>query len=488
MKKRIIFFAALLALSAGTVCAQYNETNNLFYFSQRSSQTNMLNPALMPKASFYLQLPSTGFRLGLPLSVSDIVKYNPDEQRSVINVTDVLHQLGENNKFRNGIDIDMLGFGFKVNNLFFNFNSRLVMNTEFGIPVEVVNGILQGNMDGDTPIQEVQLLKGDLFNMQAYLENSLGAGYKISPINLTVGAHVKLLSGLFNITTNETNVTLETSEDGDEVVAHVYYKIQEAAAIPISQNDEGNPDFGQTISDIPSHIGQHITNLIDPFKGNTGVAFDLGARWDLGGLTVTASINDLTSGIHWRNNINTFEPKGGSGDFRFSGVEINNMMNGGSINSDSIAAHFTEQLNNLMPQFVIDDQNGAYTFAIPTKMNLGVSYTFLRVFRAGLLFHGQFDKGITRLNLIKDNMNTFRFNTTLSAGVNLFNWAELLVASSVVNDGDKMNFFNPGVGLVFTPGTVLQTYVMVDYLSSIYATQVKAANVKFGMSVIIGRK
>ena len=33
MKRRISILAALLLLAAGTVRAQYNETNNLFYFA-----------------------------------------------------------------------------------------------------------------------------------------------------------------------------------------------------------------------------------------------------------------------------------------------------------------------------------------------------------------------------------------------------------------------------------------------------------------------
>ena len=76
MKHRISILAALLLLAAGSVRAQYNETNNLFYFAQRSPQSNLINPAFFP-SSFYLSLPGiTSQQLGLPLSIGDIAVYD----------------------------------------------------------------------------------------------------------------------------------------------------------------------------------------------------------------------------------------------------------------------------------------------------------------------------------------------------------------------------------------------------------------------------
>ena len=73
MKRRISILAILLMFAAGSVKAQFNETNNLFYFAQRSPQSNLLNPAFFPSA-FYLSLPGiTSLQLGLPLSIGDIV-------------------------------------------------------------------------------------------------------------------------------------------------------------------------------------------------------------------------------------------------------------------------------------------------------------------------------------------------------------------------------------------------------------------------------
>ena len=45
---------------------------------------------------------------------------------------------------------------------------------------------------------------------------------------------------------------------------------------------------------------------------------------------------------------------------------------------------------------------------------------------------------------------------------------------------------NPGVGIIFTPATLVQAYVMMDYASSMYLTQMKAFNFKLGFNMLIG--
>ena len=47
-------------------------------------------------------------------------------------------------------------------------------------------------------------------------------------------------------------------------------------------------------------------------------------------------------------------------------------------------------------------------------------------------------------------------------------------------------FLNPGVGLIHTPATLVQAYVMMDYASSMYFTQMKAFNFKVGFNMLIG--
>lgn len=474
MKRHIILTVAILAC-IGTASAQFNETNNIFYHSFRTPQSNLLNPAFMPNnTSVYVQLPDMGIRFGSPLAIKDFV-HNQGDTMTVISLDDMLNSLSEENRFRMGFEVNLLGFGFKVHHTFFNFNTRIVTNVNLGLPINTINAMLNGNVDDNgNPINEVTFLDGSLFNAQAYTEISIGGGHYFEPLGLTVGAHAKLLYGIFNAQTDNTKAVLITDDNYDKLKVDVYYQLQLASAAPIDT------------------AGIHMPQINDLFnlgKSNTGFAFDLGARYDLGPFTFSLAINDLSAGIHWKHNVMTYAPEGGHVTAEFDGYNAGTLINAGNVNSDSINAYWQNVVDQLTPAA---DTAGDYWYSIPTKINLGASYNFAKMLRAGILFHGQFDRGLLsktnkyELDLGDGVANTFRFNTTLSIGANLFNWVEMTLGSSIVYDGSKIQPFNPGMSLVLTPATAIQLYLAADYVSSIYLVEAKAFNVRFGLNVLIG--
>lgn len=479
MKNRTIAIIAVLMLGMGTATAQYNETNNLFYHSFRTPQSNQLNPALYPnKNTFFLTLPSFGMRFGAPLSISDIVYYDEPSGNTIISVNRMLDSLTSDNRFRLGMDMDIVGLGLHIGNTFVTLNARWVNDFSLGIPIDIVNALLNGNVDDNGQvINEVRLLNGDLLNFTSYLETSLGVGHRLAALGLTIGARAKLLSGVMNLQTDNSRIVLNTADNLDSVSVDAYYQLQGALCV--------------SVDSLKSFNFSHLTigDIIGAFGSNTGVAFDIGAKYDMGPFSFSASINDLTAGIHWKNNTYTVTPNGGHAAFSFDGQNVRTILDQGEMNTDSISA----QLQNFLDDLTPDTTTGAdYWFSIPTKMNIGASFSFAKILRAGLLLHGQWDRGLLsrsnkyELDLTGDIKNTFRFNTTLTFGLNLFNWAELIVGSSIVYDGKKINPFNPGVGLVLTPATAIQMYMMADYVSSIYLVEAKAFNVKFGMNILIG--
>ena len=125
MKRNAIILAALLVLVPATVKAQFNETNNLFYFAQRAPQSNQLNPAFFP-STLYLQLPAlNSLQLGLPLSISDIAKYDSVQGANIIDVNhilDVLGETGNDSRFRMGFDLNVVGLGLKIAGVFVDAN------------------------------------------------------------------------------------------------------------------------------------------------------------------------------------------------------------------------------------------------------------------------------------------------------------------------------------------------------------------------------
>ena len=74
----------------------------------------------------------------------------------------------------------------------------------------------------------------------------------------------------------------------------------------------------------------------------------------------------------------------------------------------------------------------------------------------------------------------------MALGLNVFDWIELILGTSLVFDGNKADFFNPGAGFVLSIGTAVQGYLIADYISNIYITDAKAFNLKFGLNLLIG--
>ena len=473
MKARILTFVAIAMMALPTAQAQFDETNNLLYHSQCAPQSSLLNPAFAPtNNSFYLTLPGMELSFGSPMSIRDVMSYDPVTQTSYIHVDSILHRLDDDNMFRLGANINLLGLGLKLDKTYFSFNARIVNQVSFGLPVETINGVLQGNIDDNDNVKPVvELLNGDILNFNSYLEAGVGASHHFEQLNLTVGARAKLLFGIANVQTDKTRIEFNTDPNLDSVTARLYYEIQSATFAPY---DTSTHSFIINFGDI---LGQ----------ANTGIAFDLGAQYDYGPFTFSLAINDLSAGIHWSDNVSTWQPRGGQGVIEFTGLDVTTMLHNGSFNVDSLTSYLEHQLSAMTP---VKKDSGDYWFGIPTKINIGASYNFAKWFRAGILLHGQWDRGLlsksTANNPDINEKNTFRFNTTLSFSANIFNWAEAIVANSIVHDGQSMDLFNPGFGVILTPGTFFQLYLMSDYISNFYLTEAKAFNVKFGINLLFG--
>lgn len=479
MKHRhCIALAAALLLAAGAQ-AQYNETNNLFYHAFRTPQSNLLNPALFPtNNTVFIQLPSFGVHFGSPLSINNIARLDTNaygDINTVIDINKMLAAMTVDNDFRMGTEFNIFGFGFKTGSTFVSANVRMMNNISVGLPISTINALLRGNVDGHgNPISEVNLVDGDLLSFTNYLEAGVGVGHSFDDLGLTVGGRAKLLYGVANLQTDNTRAVLITDDDFESVGMDIYYEILGGSAVAVDSNGVRLTSVGE---------------MLNIFKANTGLSFDIGARYEKGPFSFSASIVDLTGGIHWRRNTNIITPEGGHTVVTFDGQEVTGMLNGGNLSSDSITAYYQQVINGLTPT---NNTEGDYWSYIPTKLNLGASYNFAKMFRIGLLLHGQFDRGLLcrkntyAIDMNNEISNTFRFNTTLSFGVDLFNWAEVLVGSSVVYDGQQMDFFNPGIGLVLTPFKIIQLHFMADYISSIYLADAKAFNVKFGLSLLFG--
>lgn len=477
MKKTLnIYIIMLLFLSVvSSAKAQgYNEENALMLQSFRMPQSLNYNPSLFPeKNQVYVTLPGFGMQFVSPASLGDFLRYDPTQELTILDFDQLCDQLSESNKLRFGMELNLLGFGFKIHNSFFTFSSRVVADFSLGLPSSTIDFLRKGNVDANgNTIESMNIVDGDLFNAQAFTEIAIGGGHKFEMIGLTVGARAKLLYGILNLTTDQTRIVLQTSPDYSNISADVSYQLNMASVAEFDTNWNPNIHFGD------------LTNL---GNSNMGVAFDLGAKYDIGPFSISAAILNLSAGIHWKQNTYQVVPKSGGETFHFDGLDVSTLVSGGSINTDTVTNNFKKQLDSLAARHV---EGMEYWHSIPTQVYVAGNYTFNNLLRGGLTLHGQFDRGL----LCKSNdgdvktKNTFRFNTTITAGVNVFNWLEVTFGNSLVFDGGKADFLNPGMAFVFTPGTVFQIYLVTDYISSIYIVDNKAFNFKMGINLLLGNK
>lgn len=496
MKNKIFAaIAALMMLSMGTASAQYDETNSLFYHTFRTPQSTLLNPAFHPnRNTFYISLPALDFRFHSPMSLGEFIHPGTDANGHTITVIDLdslFDGLANDNHFRLSPRVEIFGMGVKIHNTFVNLNVRMVNDINLGMPVSAINALRSGNLQEDgTPITELNILDGDILSMQSYLEAGIGAGHYFAPIHLGVGVRAKLLYGLVNARTTNTRVVLNTDQDLNAISADIYYQAQVAAAVPMDTN-------------FKFVMPGAITDLLSLENANKGFAFDLGAYYDFGPLKISASVLDLSPGINWKYNTYDIVPTGGNAHVEFNGMNMNSMLGVDESGDTMSIGGFVSDLRTNMKPVLSETDTLDFWCSIPTKINIGASYSFLSVFRAGLLFHGQFDRGLISnsqavpvsigdgINAVNDVFNNareakFRYNTTLSFGVNLGNWIELIAATSVVYDGTNTNWFNPGFGGIFTPFSTLQFYAMADYMSNFYIIDCKQFNLKFGMNLLFG--
>jgi len=161
------------------------------------------------------------------------------------------------------------------------------------------------------------------------------------------------------------------------------------------------------------------------------------------------------------------------------------MMQGGTL--DSTYTQVLIDSLKALAEYKTIDGGDAYWTAIPTKVNLGGMFHITKGVSAGLLFHGEFDRGLVKVgDVFKTKTVGFYSRTSALARVNLYDWVEVVAAASVLTNNGKWNWFNPGIGLTLTPFRTLQIYTFIDYMSNFYIVDTKQLNISAGLNLFFG--
>lgn len=469
-KTSIITILLLLLAAAMPAKAQLYSSNDINYHSFRSPMATTLNPAAFPPNSkFYVTLPRLDFGLSLPLGLRDVISHDP-EKGGVIRIDSIMYKLTDNDNLRArlglNLQFDLIGFGFNVKDMYFNFASSLRWNTTFTLPLNILGFLTHGNMSDygrEGNITNIDFGTDNLLRTQMYMRNSIGFAMKVKKIPLTVGGSLNLLTGLQMLSVDNLNLNIITDTANDRITLASKFSGYAGGIIPLNNISSSSITEGMDMGNIMATIKEFMPKSM-------GFTFDLGARYEWKDFVFSASIIDLGPGIHWTQNPVHAEA---SGSVDFEGLNLNRIITDGGVDT----AYTNSLVDSLTALLDTSVAHNKYWYGVPTKVNLGASYTLNNMLRAGALFHSEFEPS-------KDGRVIFRQNTSLSVHFNLYEWLELAVANSFTFDGKRPDFFSPAASISFNIGRVFQLYLTLDYLSDLRLVKAKAAHIYFGANIV----
>ena len=291
MKKNKIFSVLAALAFCGTMSAQ---NLNSAYFLDGYTFGHQLNPAKDYDRKGYVSFPLLGninTSLNGNLSATDIFKHNGSKLTTFLHPSIPMEQamsgFADNNHTRFGLRMDILGFGFKAWGGFNTFNITLRSNVGANLPygmMEAVKELSNKNYD----------ISGLSIDAMSWVELGLGhsrqvtdawrVGGKVKVLFGAEHAKVKINQGQLNLSAPDRWTLVADAEAQMSVKGFTWGEMEQKEYSDGTRYEQINFDN----IDVES-----------PGLGGIGVAFDLGAEWDLGeqgwleGMTVSASLLDL---------------------------------------------------------------------------------------------------------------------------------------------------------------------------------------------------
>jgi len=333
------------------------------HFMRGTWQAYQSNPALLPQQRITIALPHfygygevSGFTL-------DKVLEKDAAGTTVFNVDKAISLLKPQNYIRDRVDLGTLGVGFHVGDWYLSLGHTIRQSAYLKYPKELAQLAWKGN--AQFVGQEIQIAPN--IGIQAYQEISLGLGFQPSK-HFTIGARIKLLNGVGNISSYHNNFRLSTSNDVYQLGVDADYGLNTAGA-QLKYNG---------FRDINANLGIATFNWNSAWTNNTGFALDLGASLKLGQLELAASIQDLGQ-INWKQDVTNLAIKG---KYSFGGLDIFPQ-----VWQDSVK--FSSLLDTLESRFKVMETKQVYATVLPTYSFFSANLHLSKKTSLGILAYGE---------------------------------------------------------------------------------------------------
>ncbi|MEM9824610.1 MAG: DUF5723 family protein, partial [Bacteroidota bacterium] len=299
MKKRILpilLFCCLAFLSSAQDLGLHSMKNVW--------QNNKTNPAMIGHAKFGFTLPGFTANLGnSAFSYNDLLSTNSDGE-TVLNGNQFVGLLADQNSVWARTDIETFNvhFGGEQWRVFLHHSFRSEFSADY--PKTLAQLVFEGN--AQFAGQTINIAPS--FNGTAYSE--IGIGGAIQFTQVTVGARLKMLNGMGNVSNDQNLASLYTDDQGIyELTLESDYRINSAGMVDIIGLSDSNQD---------TEVNINNPNL-SPFGSNKGFAIDLGLTYQLSERwQVAASVLDFGK-ITWKENTKNFVSQG---NYTFKGIDL----------------------------------------------------------------------------------------------------------------------------------------------------------------------
>ena len=439
-----------LALFSVSVNGQVRQPHSL-YFMNTIPQVTQMNPAFQPRANSYVTMPvNVNFDVLSDIAPKNILQqqgkewYTPVEKQ--YDYDKLWKAIGKKATMFNGAaDIDF-GFGLRFGDGYITFGMSQHVASNNALPSDLFKVVEKGFPDGT---------KLDFSPMRAqgmsYLQFSFGYSHKIND-KLTVGANVKPLLGQAAYATKIEKFKINTGLKQWD--ADVRGNIYSSAPIELTMKDD-DPDKIEKIelNDFDNYRSKDWIDLSFGGFKNPGVAFDLGASYQLDDrITLSASLNNLGF-ISWKRDLNSVSF---NGNYSFDGIFYDVSSDD---DRDQILDDLLDELTDAVDYHLSDKK---FRTPLAPVLNAGASYTLSRSVSAGFLSRTVFWK-----NAVRQSFN-------LSACLQPYSFVSFTAGLTYQVKGNV--YFGGGLMFYFGP-LPLQFFILTDYAPVYYST------VKFGTAV-----
>ncbi len=465
MKKLIVSFVLTLLVFTLRVQAQMSSTADFLRMNPTAITADIASQ--IPYSSYVAfgniscSLQNSG------LYYDNLFRFDNEGYPVAVNLNQALLDLQDDGNWLNtDVSIDFLNCGLRTKPGLFTFSYRFRVQGTTEYSKDVIQILAEGNASflGDDNPARLDIST----DTKAFQEFAFGYQANLGD-NVTVGARVKLLTGVANVKAYDMNATLYT--DSTTYALRAYENIDMYACLPNEVSFE-NGDF--TFSTARPGVGSLFRNF--------GLGFDLGATYTFNGNAgITAAVNDLGF-IKWRKNTLhvTGEPQNvgqyyENGSLYFDGFEVHQLKL--LINDEN----YREQFLDTVSQYLgLEGESGMeYVTNLNASFLLGGYYDINDVHRVAarvqgyysglglkpaltLAYNANFNKNVD-LAVSYTMMEQSIANLGLGFGVNIMHLYVYAATNNILSVFNPLNVsnFNFKVGLAYT-GRVTPKKVIVD--------------------------